>query len=258
MITPIKIFIGTEPKTYIPLQVLKYSIQKHTTAQIEFHELGGTSWKELKDAPLQSGTGFSLLRWTIPEKCNFEGFAIYLDVDMICLTDIQELWQLTSKLDNTSIACTYQRDKWFEKAPASSMMLINNQLAQTQWKYHTSRQITEHLKIDEKRKKYIALMHAAYCIPAPLEININWNNFNKRQAGCKILHYTEEPKQPWYYPKHDEYPLWRDYLVETLEAGMIDKETMEREINRFTPASGCCRAEGLNPHYKKFLRYCMN
>src|SRR5690606_22934239 len=37
-------------------------------------------------------TPFSGFRWAIPELCNFEGRAIYMDADVIVLCDIAELW----------------------------------------------------------------------------------------------------------------------------------------------------------------------
>jgi hypothetical protein len=38
-------------------------------------------------------TPFSAFRWAVPYACNFQGKAIYLDVDMIAMADIGELWQ---------------------------------------------------------------------------------------------------------------------------------------------------------------------
>ena len=37
-------------------------------------------------------TPFSVFRWAIPHVCNFEGKAIYMDVDMIARDDIAKLW----------------------------------------------------------------------------------------------------------------------------------------------------------------------
>ena len=37
-------------------------------------------------------TPFSVFRWAVPHVCNYEGKAIYMDVDMIARADIAELW----------------------------------------------------------------------------------------------------------------------------------------------------------------------
>lgn len=180
---------------------------------------------------------------------------------MLLFVDIAELWNIN--LDEnigSSIACTYQKDKWFDKAPASSCMLIDCERAKTQWKYSTEAQITALLQVDEKRKKYTRIMHALDVNPAPLEIDINWNRFNDWKPGTKILHYTVEPHQPWYHPQHPHKDIWRDYFVETLKAGYLTREECEKEIKRFSPAKACsgCRAEGLHPYWEKFLVHAVN
>lgn len=174
---------------------------------------------------------------------------------MLNFSDIQELWNIKLDEKNTSIACTYQKDKWFDKAPASSCMLIDCQRAKTQWRYSTEQQMTDLLQSDVKRKKYIRVMHAQDVNPQPLEIDINWNRFNTHKPGTKILHYTVEPHQPWYHPEHPFKDIWRDYFVETLKAGLISRQQCEQEIKRFQPAKSCdgCRAIGLHPYWKKFL-----
>jgi hypothetical protein len=40
------------------------------------------------------GTPFSCFRFAVPELCNFEGRAIYLDADQLVLGDIGELWDM--------------------------------------------------------------------------------------------------------------------------------------------------------------------
>lgn len=47
----------------------------------------GTAWKK----PGAWGTPFSCFRFAIPELCNFEGRAVYLDADMLVLGDVREL-----------------------------------------------------------------------------------------------------------------------------------------------------------------------
>ena len=113
---PIRVFIGSEPKTAIARKVLEYSIVKHTDYDVEFGELeGDVSWskRNSKDLTAQVGTGFSLLRWDIPRRCNYEGFAIYLDADMLVFSDIYDLWTMDQQYPADkdfpcSVWCTYQ------------------------------------------------------------------------------------------------------------------------------------------------------
>lgn len=100
----IKIFIGCDPNNcdLEQMMVLEYSIRKHTKQNIEIN------WMQLSHNPesfwftnQETGDGwhtekwatpFSGFRWAIPELCNFEGRAIYMDADVLILCDIAELW----------------------------------------------------------------------------------------------------------------------------------------------------------------------
>ena len=129
-------------------------------------------------------------------------------------------------------------------------------VAATNWSFHTQDKIEAHLEHDESRKRYTDLMHALppYILNKPLEIDINWNRFNKAPKGTKLLHYTIENKQPWYDPKHSFKDLWRDAFVSALKSGYITKEEVKVELNRFSAPSNCCRGEGLHDYWKKFLK----
>lgn len=93
----IRIFVGT-PANNEDLEsqaVLEWSIRKHASEPIEL------TWMKASNDPAstwhgwrmqQWATPFSAFRWSIPEHCGFQGRAIYLDIDMIVLADIAELW----------------------------------------------------------------------------------------------------------------------------------------------------------------------
>lgn len=98
----IKIFVGCAPnhEDIESQAVLEWSIRKHVSelVEIEWMKLsrdpesfwysdGKHGWQTSKWA-----TPFSGFRWGIPERCNYEGKAIYMDSDVIVLGDIAELW----------------------------------------------------------------------------------------------------------------------------------------------------------------------
>src|SRR5262245_5604439 len=82
--------------------MLAYTLRHYATRPLEI------TWMKLNRDPAspwysnpQKGEGwhtqswatpFSVFRWSIPEVCNFEGRAIYMDVDMIARDDIGKLW----------------------------------------------------------------------------------------------------------------------------------------------------------------------
>lgn len=100
----IKIFVGCDPNNcdLEQMMVLEYSIRKHTQATIDI------VWMQLSRDPnsfwyanpeTQEGwnsskwvTTFSGFRWGIPAYCGYAGKAIYMDADVLVLSDISELW----------------------------------------------------------------------------------------------------------------------------------------------------------------------
>lgn len=112
----IKIFVGCDPNNcdLEQMMVLDYSIKKHTKQDVEIiwmqlsHD-ESSPWytnQEKKEGwqTDQWATPFSGFRWAIPESCNFEGRAIYMDADMLVLCDMAELWNHPIKDDAIVIA----------------------------------------------------------------------------------------------------------------------------------------------------------
>ena len=100
----IKVFVGCDPNNcdLEQMMVLDYSLHKHTTAPVEIvwmqlsrdpksywysNPETGEGWNTTKWA-----TPFSGFRWAIPEYCNFTGRAIYMDADVVILSDLAVLW----------------------------------------------------------------------------------------------------------------------------------------------------------------------
>ena len=136
--SPVRVFIGYDPHEAVAFDVLAHSIQARTRspvsiAQLKLSELGDLMWRERHE--LQS-TDFSFSRFLVPHLCGFEGWAIFMDCDMLVLDDIANLWGLrdercavqvvqhdhrphetTKFLDQPQT--TYEKKNW------SSVMLMN-------------------------------------------------------------------------------------------------------------------------------------
>src|SRR5262245_5295602 len=103
---PVKIFIGSGEQSLLERKVLIYSLRKHTQRDLDISVFNGTHNSVEKDghAPAPASltlelkyrnqTEFSLYRYLIPELCRFQGRAIYLDSDTVCLADIGGLFDL--------------------------------------------------------------------------------------------------------------------------------------------------------------------
>ena len=135
---PVRVFVGYDPREAVAYDVLAHSIQTRTSSPVSLtplrlSELGDLMWRERHE--LQS-TDFSFSRFLVPYLCGFEGWAIFMDCDMLVLDDIASLWELrderyavqvvrhdhrpeqTTKFLNQP-QTTYERKNW------SSVMLLN-------------------------------------------------------------------------------------------------------------------------------------
>lgn len=141
----IRIFVGCDPNNcdLEQMMVLDYSIRKHTSSPIEI------VWMQLSRDPNsywysnpEKGEGwnttkwptpFSGFRWAIPEYCEHLGRAIYMDSDMIVLSDLAKLWEhpiegkavvaAKTKADMTRLCtCVWSCDKAKDVIPSASKL----------------------------------------------------------------------------------------------------------------------------------------
>jgi hypothetical protein len=92
----IQVFIGYDPREAAAFSVLAHSIhirasEPVTIAPLMLSQLKGVFHRP-RD-PLQS-TDFSFTRFLTPYLANYEGWALFMDSDMVMLDDIAKLWAL--------------------------------------------------------------------------------------------------------------------------------------------------------------------
>lgn len=254
---PIRVFIGTEPKTEIARRVLEYSILCRTLRKVECTPMIGPRW-EYPTEGITVGTGFSLRRWMIPAACQFSGRAIYLDADQLVLSDIQPLWQAPdtrTSLPGTSAWMTYQTDKFSPKAPwpQSSVMVIDCAAAASQWGWDIQK-VLAYLRAKPDKQTYARFMHATWMQPPPGRLDAEWNHLNVFEEGkTRLLHYTKEPEQPWYKPDHPLAWLWQRELRAAIAKGFVSPHQIQTALSRWEVREDWRPTNGLHPHYQSFL-----
>jgi len=134
----IRIVAGYDRRLHGIYHVLEHSIVTRSSLPVSItplhiDTLGKLMWRERN--PLQS-TDFSFSRFLTPYLCGYEGWAIFMDNDMLVLDDIAKLWNMRD--DNYAVmavkhAYTPKDDTKFlgaaqtkyEKKNWSSVMLMN-------------------------------------------------------------------------------------------------------------------------------------
>jgi lipopolysaccharide biosynthesis glycosyltransferase len=101
-----KVFVGYDPREDIAYQVCKHSIlSKQPSADVrplKQQELRDAGWYSRPVDKLAS-TEFTFTRFLVPELTNFEGWALFIDCDIILTTDIKELFDCAD--DQYAVMC---------------------------------------------------------------------------------------------------------------------------------------------------------
>ena len=97
-VQPLPIFIGYDPRERAATNVLIDSLYQHSSVPLAITplvtqqlEAQGLFWRE-RD-PKQS-TAFSFTRFLVPHLMGYEGWALFMDCDMLCRADVKALWDL--------------------------------------------------------------------------------------------------------------------------------------------------------------------
>lgn len=134
----IRIFIGYDPREAVAFNVLSHSIQVRSTQPVAITPINLAQLKTLlwRDRAGLQSTEFSFSRFLTPHLCNFDGWAIFMDCDMLVLDDIGKLWELRDS--KYAVQCVKhnhiprektkflnQTQTVYEKKNWSSVMLLN-------------------------------------------------------------------------------------------------------------------------------------
>ena len=92
----IRVFIGYDAVEAVAFSVLAHSINARASAPVQvapvmLDQLRGVYKRERN--PLQS-TEFSFSRFLVPWLCGYQGWAVFMDCDMLVRDDIAKLWKL--------------------------------------------------------------------------------------------------------------------------------------------------------------------
>lgn len=214
-----KIFIGYDSRFPAPAEVAAYSLRKHSSIKLDI------SFLILADLVKEKGfdpepdpkatTEFTRSRFLVPWLCGYEGKALFMDNDMVCLSDVKELADLP--LEGCSLRCVkheynptetvkmygcpqtvYPRKNW------SSVMLMDCSKLRC-W----TKEVVEKSPCS-RLHRFQDLLDAQIGSLDPV-----WNQLDFLTNSSRgILHYTSGG--PWYpaYENCLHADLWRHYQEE--------------------------------------------
>jgi hypothetical protein len=105
-----KVFVGYDTREDIAYQVCKHSLESRNknveVRPLKQNELREQGWYSRPIDKLAS-TEFTFTRFLVPELCNFDGWALFCDSDIIFIEDIKELFD---QADNKYAVMCAQHD----------------------------------------------------------------------------------------------------------------------------------------------------
>lgn len=138
MSNTIHVYIGYDPRETVAYHVLAHSILSRASQPVAIHPLaltglGGVFRRERSN--LQS-TDFAFTRFLTPYLAGYEGWAVFMDCDMLVLRDIAELYALRDERfavqvvqhdyrPSSKVKFLGQVQTAYEKKNWSSVMLLN-------------------------------------------------------------------------------------------------------------------------------------
>lgn len=220
---PIRVFVAATAAEWLPTRVLEFSIQETSALPVQLHRIASfeRSIPVPRDLRNQPRTPFSFQRFLIPELCDYQGRAIYLDADMQLFTDIGALWR--APMGGHDLL-TVREGTEGRKGQFSVVLLDCERL---QWRIESIVQ-----GLDEGRYTYEQLMYEM-CVACSVgrTLDPGWNSLENYQPGqTRLLHYTDMDTQPWVSLNNPLAPLWVDCLRRAIGAGFITEEELAREI----------------------------
>lgn len=237
--SPVKVFIGSGEASVLERKTLIYSLRKHSRRELDIYVFNGTHNSiERNDEPpvlaemslnvkYRNYTEFSNYRWLIPSICNHQGRAIFLDSDMVCVSDIGTLFDL--EMNGCAMlakAEAYKGDKSWG---------MSNILFDCSKCHFDLEQIFREVDQKQFSNTEFQQMAPAFLAKHPYSLgplDSNWNSFDHFDENTKLIHYTNLRTQPWKFAGHKHEDLWFKYFNEARAAGVILNSDIDKTLSR--------------------------
>ncbi len=134
----IRIFIGFDQRETVAYHVLTHSILSRASTPTSITPLALPQLAKIftRERNSMQSTEFAFTRFLVPYLCDYQGWAIFMDCDMLVLDDIAKLWAMRDEryaamvvkhdyTPKTGEKFLGQKQTAYEKKNWSSVMLMN-------------------------------------------------------------------------------------------------------------------------------------
>ena len=213
----IRVFIGYDGREAAAFAVLSHSIHARASAPVSIapvmlSELEAVFKRERN--PLQS-TDFSFSRFLVPYLCDYQGWAIFIDCDMLAQDDVARLWEMRDERfavqvvkhvhvprEETKFLGAVQTK--YEKKNWTSVMLLNCGKCAALTPEYVSRASG----LELHQFKWLAGDHLIGALPTA------WNHlvgYDAPRSDASLVHYTSGGP---YFPEYRDCEYSREWFDE--------------------------------------------
>jgi hypothetical protein len=111
----IPIFIGYDPREAIAFHVCTNSIVRHASQPVSVNPLALNILRDYDEKHTDGSNHFIYSRFLVPHLMNYQGWAIFMDGDMILRDDIVKLWELRDESKAVQVVKHDYRTRLTEK-----------------------------------------------------------------------------------------------------------------------------------------------
>lgn len=128
----IPVFIGHDQRESIAFHVLEQSIIDRCSAPVAITPLAQRQLRGF-DGQRDGTNGFIYSRFLVPELCDYQGWAIYLDSDMLLRDDLVKLWDLRDESKAVQVVQHDYQTKFRRKLIGTPMEAENSDYPRKCW-----------------------------------------------------------------------------------------------------------------------------
>ena len=232
----VRVFVGADRSQALAVDVLAYSIRRHTDMKVDVVSMADVILPEPQDIRQGSRTNFSFTRFAIPALCNYQGRAIYMDADMQVFKDIRGLWEVPFE--------GREKIQILEDIPEEFQPKEGQLGAPSRRKKQSSVMVLDCSKLNWVAEDIISGLDGRYtydellseiCILEPDEIGWRvpwvWNSLETYIEGTTALtHYTYMFIQQWVSNQNPIGWVWINEVRRMLSEGALNWSQIEEEI----------------------------
>lgn len=230
----LRVFIGYDPRQPLSYNVLQYSIVSRSSKPVAVTPL------VIEQLPINRVglTPFTYSRFLVPWLCDYKGWALFLDADILLQDDISKLFDLANHDYSVMVSKNKHRFEW------ASVMLFNCAKCQ--------------ILTPEYIEKANGLHGIEWTKASEIgELPPEWNHlvgYDKPNDKAKLIHYTQgmpcyretdtcEWADAWENERHDVNHIepWAELMGDSVHAAIVNGVKMPRFLideEKGAPAKG--------------------